>query len=628
VTLAPGDRVGAYEIVAAIGAGGMGEVYRARDTRLGREVAIKVLPLDRATDEHRRRRFVQEAQAASALNHPHIVTIHEIESAGDLDFIVMEYVRGKSLDQIIPRAGMRLNELLRVAISVADALAAAHARGLIHRDLKPANVIIGDDGSVKVLDFGLAKLIGAEGKPEDETVTHLVDAGLSAPGAIAGTAAYMAPEQATGGKVDARSDVFSFGAMLYEMATGTRPFKGVSTADVLAAVVRTHPPPPTLVATIPGELERLILRCLRKDPDRRYQTMLDAKIELQEIKEESDSGSLSPPITAAPHRQSRHRLVSAVVIVLAVAAAAAWFATQRVRRSGMATADRGQSSSLLPAVPFTTFPGQEVAPTFSPDGSQIAFAWSPEGPQDQFDLYVKVIGSEKALRLTQHPADFIFPVWSADGRQIAFSRMARDGAGIFVISPLGGSERKLATAQFEYFLEAILSWSPDGKLLAFSEKRSPGDFGIAVMDVATLEKRWQEPPSRDCRMSWVPAFSPDGQSLALGCMLTYGVNDLFVASMSGGPARRITRVQGDWTGMTWTADGRSLIFGAEGDLWRVPVSGGEPERLVTGRNAAMPAVSRNGQRLAFTAQTLSNVNIWEVRFSDRTRPSMPPTKLI
>jgi eukaryotic-like serine/threonine-protein kinase len=225
--LQAGTRLGAYEVLALIGAGGMGEVYRARDTRLGREVAIKVLPADLVSDANRRRRFVQEAQAASAINHPHIITIYEIESADGNDFIVMEYVRGKSLDALIPRQGMRLNEALRIAVAVADALVAAHARGIVHRDLKPANVIVGADGTVKVLDFGLAKLIGDADTLEEDSPTLTSPALVSAPGAIAGTAAYMAPEQARGGTVDARTDIFSFGAMLYEMVTGSRAFSRV-----------------------------------------------------------------------------------------------------------------------------------------------------------------------------------------------------------------------------------------------------------------------------------------------------------------------------------------------------------------------------------------------------------------
>src|SRR5262245_33601180 len=239
--LPPGSRLGSYEILSLLGAGGMGEVYRARDTRLGREVAIKILPADRLADESRRLRFVREAQAASALNHPHIVTIYEIESHGPIDFIVMEYVRGASLDATIPRQGLRLGELLRIAIPVADALAAAHARGIVHRDLKPANVVVGVDGAVKVLDFGLAKLVDSDASHDDETSTRAVDPGMSTPGAVVGTVAYMSPEQATGGTVDLRSDIFSFGTLLYEMATGSRPFTGTSATDTLSAVVRAQP---------------------------------------------------------------------------------------------------------------------------------------------------------------------------------------------------------------------------------------------------------------------------------------------------------------------------------------------------------------------------------------------------
>src|SRR3954454_22116118 len=281
MALQAGTRLGPYEVLSLIGAGGMGEVYRARDTRLGREVAIKVLPADRIADTARRRRFVQEAQAASALNHPHIITIYEIESANGIDFIVMEYVRGKSLDTLIPHRGMRLHEFLRIAIPIADALAAAHQHRIIHRDLKPANVMVGTDGGVKVLDFGLAKLMGEE-RAADDTDEDVTAAGaVSAPGKIAGTPAYMAPEQALGERVDARSDIFSFGAMLYEMLTGDRAFVGASTAETLAAVVRAQPKPlGEIVPNTPGDLQKLISRCLRKDPARRFQHISDVKVAL------------------------------------------------------------------------------------------------------------------------------------------------------------------------------------------------------------------------------------------------------------------------------------------------------------------------------------------------------------
>jgi serine/threonine protein kinase len=224
--------------------------------RLGREVAIKVLPADRLTDEGRRQRFLREARAAATLTHPHIVTIHEVESADGVDFLVMEYVRGKSLDAVIPRGGLRLGETLRIAIAVADALAAAHARGIIHRDLKPANVMVGTDGAVKVLDFGLAKLLHEDDEPSAPSAsTHLVEH-LTVAGQRMGTLAYMAPEQASGEAVDARADIFSFGAMLYEMATGQRAFAGKTPAETLSAVMEKQPAAPTHTRTIAAPRSR------------------------------------------------------------------------------------------------------------------------------------------------------------------------------------------------------------------------------------------------------------------------------------------------------------------------------------------------------------------------------------
>jgi eukaryotic-like serine/threonine-protein kinase len=238
--LPPGTHLGPYEILEQIGAGGMGAVYKARDARLGREVAIKVLPPDKMADPDRKRRFIQEARSASALNHPHIVIIHDIGESDGIDFIVMEYVEGRTLDQFIPRDGMKSADVLKYAIPVADALAAAHAAGIVHRDLKPANVIVSRSEAVKVLDFGLAKLTAPETEADDKTRTM---ANVSQDGAIVGTAAYMSPEQAEGRPVDARSDIFSFGAMLYEMLTGHKAFTGKTTVSTLAAVLRHDPAP-------------------------------------------------------------------------------------------------------------------------------------------------------------------------------------------------------------------------------------------------------------------------------------------------------------------------------------------------------------------------------------------------
>ena len=293
--LIQGTKLGPYEILGPLGTGGMGEVYRARDARLGRDVAIKVLPADRLSDQAQRVRFVREARAASALDHPNIVTIHEIESEGGVDFIVMELVAGRNLRTLIPGQGLPIPEVLRIAIPLADAVAAAHAAGIVHRDLKPANVMVTPQGVVKVLDFGLAKLMRNERVGPEETTAEAKEGPLSQPGAVAGTFGYMSPEQARGETVDARSDVFSFGLLLYEMVTGRRPFGGGSSAEMLAALLKEQPKPPSeLVADVPKELERIIQRCLRKEPGRRFQHMGDVKVELQELKEESDSQASAP----------------------------------------------------------------------------------------------------------------------------------------------------------------------------------------------------------------------------------------------------------------------------------------------------------------------------------------------
>ena len=282
-----GQTVSHYEIADKIGEGGMGVVWKARDIHLDRWVALKTLPAQFVADESRRTRFLREARAASALNHAHIVTIHDFVDAGGNYFLVMEHIEGKSLDCLIPRKGLRLPELLRIAIPAADALAAAHKAGIVHRDVKPGNILVPNQGKVKILDFGLAKRIDEVPLSEGETTrTSLQE---TEEGVVIGTVAYMSPEQAQGKPVDARSDIFSFGAMLYEMATGERAFQGDSKLSTLSAVLKDEPKPG---ADMPRELAKIISRCLRKDPERRLQSMADLRLALEELKEESESGAL------------------------------------------------------------------------------------------------------------------------------------------------------------------------------------------------------------------------------------------------------------------------------------------------------------------------------------------------
>ena len=415
--LAPGSKLGRYDVVAFVGAGGMGEVYRARDTELGRDVAIKVLRPDRHSDDDARRRLTQEARTASALNHPHIATVFDVAAADGVHFIVMEYVAGRPLSALIA-AGLDRVEALRIAIAVSDALAQAHAAGIVHRDLKPANVVVSADGVPKVLDFGIAKLVDppAAATPHDETTTELTGTAPRWPtSGFGGTPGYVAPELVTGAKVDARSDIFSFGSMLYEMLTGRRAFRGATAAETIGAVLGRQPTPPReIVPDLPVELEQVVLRCLRKEPERRFQSIADVRVVLQEIAD----ARVRAPLAEEPVRDRRLSpwLAAGLAAGLAIAAASAlWWQ------------NRGDEPLRAPRLePLTTASGIESSATFSPDGLQFAFASDDATPRpdgsSNFDLWVRLVGGTEARRITADQADELAPSWSPDGRWIAYLR--------------------------------------------------------------------------------------------------------------------------------------------------------------------------------------------------------------
>jgi serine/threonine protein kinase/WD40 repeat protein len=614
VGLAPGSRLGPYEILAPIGAGGMGEVYRARDPRLNRDVAIKVLPADRLADEGRRQRFLREARAAAALSHPHIVTVHEVESADGVDFLVMEYVRGKSLDALIPRGGLRLGETLRIAIAVADALAAAHAHGIIHRDLKPGNVMVGTDGAVKVLDFGLAKLLHEEDNASDPSAsTHVVEH-LTEVGQRMGTLAYMAPEQASGSTVDARADVFSFGAMLYEMATGQRAFSGKTPAETLSAVMEKQPTPPsTLVATLPHDLERTILRCLRKDPGKRFQTMADVRVDLAEIKEESDSASGKP--TPTGRSRLRWLTVSAVSAIIIVALVARYLWTQRT-----------PEQARMRVIPLTTLSGWEDTPSFSPDATHVIFAWATK-KGGTFDLYEKIIGGNEVRRVTTDPGDEFGPRWSPDGRQIAFLHKdvgSSSPNAIYLVSPLGGAIQKLSDLP----TYGPLAWSPDSQFVVAPRAIPDGDPGkyrsIGIYLIPTRGGGPRvlteaAPPSHH----GTPSFSPDGHHLAYSsCPTANGICDVFVVDLNsdfatiGSPRKLTTESLFGVNDTVWTRDGQSVVYvGQHGAslmyLWRVRADGtSAPERIEEAGPFATNATTATSRDLLAFARIDVNADVY------------------
>ena len=637
-----GRTISHYEIIEKLGEGGMGVVYKARDKHLDRFVAIKVLPPEKVADAERKRRFVQEAKSASALNHPNIVTIHDISSENGLDFIAMEYVPGKALNQLIARKGLPLAEVLKYAVQIADALAAAHAAGIIHRDLKPGNVMVSGaperSGYVKVLDFGLAKLtdkVDSSDREFTETMQN-DDTPASGEGTIVGTVSYMSPEQAEGKKVDARSDIFSFGALLYEMVTGRRAFQGDSRLSTLSAVLREEPKPASqIVEGLPRELERIIARCLRKSPERRSQTMADLKVALQELKEESDSGSLS----AVPTRQQRpgRRLAWAGVILAAftLGVVALWL---------MRSPGKPPQAALNP-VPLTTYPGIQARPSFSPDGNQVAFVWNGE-KQDNDDIYVKMIGTNgPPLRLTTDAAPDHGPAWSPDGRFIAFLRRLPSGkTAVMMIPAIGGLERKVAEI---FHSGGRPAWSPDGNWLAITERDSEAEpFALSLLSVETGEKRRLTSPPKEFFSDFDPAFSPDGRSLAFSRSIdpkSPGLSDLYLLALSDGwkPAgepRQITFGSQGAEESAWTVDGREIVYSVGSmvprGLWRIAVSGhavgrAEPQRLPdVGNDAYQPAISRSGHRLAY-ANWLHHSSIWRMAAPGlEGRPLNQPTPLI
>jgi eukaryotic-like serine/threonine-protein kinase len=596
-----------YRIIRPLGRGGMGEVYAAEDTKLNRTVALKVLPQMTAADPERLSRFQREAKAIAALNHPNIVTIYSVEDADGVHFLAMELVEGKPLGALIPSGGMKPPALFDLAVPLADAVSAAHQRGIVHRDLKPSNIMVGADGRLKVLDFGLAKLTQeTEATPIAETAT--VEQ-LTAHHRVIGTAAYMSPEQAEGRPVDRRSDIFSIGILLYEMATGTRPFKGESAMSILSAVIKDTPAPATEVnPKIPPDLDRVIRRCLAKDPSRRYQDALDLRNDLEDI---ARAGSAAQRGAFTGRRLTAWLAVTATLAIAGAAAALLW----------RARGDRVQPATFAT---LTSMPGREWFPSLSPDGKWVVFGAESEG---NFDIFLQSTTSgANPVNLTKDSADDDdMPAFSPDGERIAF-RSSRDGGGIFVMGRTGEAVKRVTRIGFNP------SWSPDGARIAFATIRmdinpqnSEGESELWVVSATGGE------PRRLFEGDAIqPSWSPHNRRVAF--QKRGGApprrTDIWTIPVEGGEPTPLTDDQPiDWNPI-WAPDGRHVYYVSDRsgtmNLWRIAVdetSGkalGEPEAIVTPAPFfAHPTISADGRLLAYSA-VLRQANVQRLAFDPVT----------
>jgi eukaryotic-like serine/threonine-protein kinase len=600
----PGTHIGGYEILVALGAGGMGEVYAARDLALDRTIALKVLPDRLASDPDRRRRFEREAKAIAALNHPNIVTIHSIEDDGGVQFLTMELIDGRTLDEMLGRP-LALDALLKVAIPLTDAVARVHEKGITHRDLKPANVMITDDGRVKVLDFGLAKL---RDEPEEVVVAGSLATAtgpLTEQGHVLGTVVYMSPEQAEGLSADERSDIFSLGVMLFEMATGQRPFSGDTRAAFIASLMRDTPPMATEVRPqLPLEFSRIVRRCLVRDAEHRYQSAKDLRNALEELKQDFDSGSSQAGSASmagiAPGRARWWWLAGAAA--LAVVAAFVFFEWSGDQPSPFVTT----------FTKLTSGAGIEEHPSFSPDGKWIVYSATTAGGRH---IFLQSVAGQNPIDLTRDPlVTDSQPAFSPDGEQIAF-RSERLGGGVFLMGRTGEFGRLIARSGYNP------TWSPDGREIVYSTERGDANpynrLGVGQLwAVAVANGNRRLVYEGDAVQ---PAWSPHGQRIAFWTVGDDGSRDVYTIPATGGTPVAVTNAPGADFSPAWSPDGKQLFFSSDRsgspNLWRIRIeeaSGkvdGPPEPLTTNSSwVADVTVAGDGRRVAYASvMTTSNI---------------------
>jgi serine/threonine protein kinase len=644
-----GQKVGHFDILETLGKGGMGEVYLAQDTRLGRKVALKFLPVAFTQHRERLRRFEQEARTASALNHPNILTIHEIGETEGRRFIATEFVDGETLRDRLSSKPLEIQEALEISGQIASALAAAQTEGIIHRDIKPENIMLRRDGIVKVLDFGLAKLAEDRVPGPDDPTRPLIktDAGV-----VMGTAQYMSPEQARGQEVDARTDIFSLGVVIYEMVTGSPLFRGETASDVIASILKTHPRPLSRVAArVPAELERIVSKTLEKDRDERYQTVKDLLIDLRKLKQRisfeaeqarSQSGGVddattTPDLVSSSASASRSAPSTTTVAPLPTVSSAEYIISEIKRhKTGIILVvaafvvvvlagivalykftNRNQAPQVLKTTQLTFSPGLDAFPSLSPDGNSIAYSSDQSG---NFEIYVKQLTpGGREIQLTSDGQQNVQPAWSPDGQRIAFHSVGR--SGIWIMPALGGSAKQIA----EFGSRPV--WSHNGSMLAY-QSGSGGE--IQTSSAAPPSTIWTVPsqggaPKQITQVANPPgghnspAWSPDGKHIAFSAT-EYVRSSTWIVATDGSDLIKVSGGEGP----IYAPDGKSLYL-ARGGLFAVKLSAngspvGEPiEVMPAGTGASMNqfTVSADGKKIAYSATNNASA-LWSIAISPAT----------
>ena len=626
MALAPGTRLASYEVIAQIGVGGMGEVYRARDIRLGRDVAIKILPGQWLLDPDRSARFEREARLLASLNHPHIAAIYGFEESAagpgqnSVRALVLELVEGATLADRIGGSPLPVRSAVAIAQQIADALDAAHERGIVHRDLKPANIKVTDAGVVKLLDFGLAKAMAGDQAAPDLSLSPTVTIGGTRDGVLLGTAAYMSPEQARGGAVDKRTDIWAFGCVLYEMLAGRQAFSGDTLSHTIVAILERDPDWTRLPPSTPDSLRRLLARCLDKDPRRRLRDIGDARLDL----DDALSGSAR---TASTAPRSGVRMALALAALLAVLSSAALFV---LRRSPGTEAPPRYSVEAL-----TNDPGFTGQPTLSRDGRLLAYASDRSGRGD-LDIWVQQTAGGVPLRVTDDEADDQAPDFSPDGSQLAF-RSERDGGGVYVAPALGGAARLIAREGRNP------RFSPDGSRIAYWVGAFRGELAARPSAIYVVSLTGGAPTRvmADFAVASNPVWSPDGRALLVSAVRDRkraAEFDWWLAPVDGGTPmqtgimdwedlRAKSNLQNTvWTG-SWTASGLMMAKGAQ--ILRLPLSlttgrlTGEPAQLISGIGTYGPPAAGSGGELVVSSysqiRTIERLPIGE--------KAEPPTQL-